>query len=126
MKVADVCSYEIDILPPDATAQQAAVAMGDLSARTLLIGTADTLAGIVTDRDLVIRLVARGLDPATTPVEAVMSTDVYSCRADADLDEVQAEMRSRQVRRAPVVDEAGRTIGLLEIIATAPAGNGPA
>jgi CBS domain-containing protein len=114
MKVADACNTDIDVLPRDATAQQAAAMMGDLSARALVVGSAEAPAGIVTDRDLLLRLVAHGMDPKATPVSEIMSTELYTCGPDDDLDTTLAEMARRQIRRAAVLDPEGRLVGLLE------------
>ena len=114
MKVADACNKDVDVLPPDATAQQAAAMMGDLSVRALVVGTAEAPAGIVTDRDLLLRLVAHGMDPKATPVHDIMSGELYACAPDDDLDTTLAEMAKRQIRRAAVIDTDGHLVGLLE------------
>jgi len=70
------------------------------------------LVGIVTDRDIVIRAVAAGQDPRSTPVSAVMSADPFTLQSDADADDAEKLMAERQVRRLPVV-ENGRLVGIV-------------
>jgi CBS domain-containing protein len=71
------------------------------------------LKGIVTDRDLVLKVVAEGRDPKTTPVEEVMTTEVATCRADDDADQAIELMQQHQVRRIPIVDGDGRLVGII-------------
>ena len=72
----------------------------------------DRPVGIVTDRDLALRAVAWSSDPKTTTVTEVMSAPVHTVEADAPLDKVIESMCSIGVRRVPVVDDAGRVVGL--------------
>jgi CBS domain-containing protein len=83
----------------------------DVGALPVLDG--EELAGMVTDRDIVIRAVAKGKDPRGMPVREVSTRDVVSVRADEDLSEALKLMASYQVRRLPVVDDANRLIGVL-------------
>jgi CBS domain-containing protein len=71
------------------------------------------LVGIVTDRDLVVKVVAgnRAVDTAT--VRDAMTANPWSCREDDDLDRAIATMAERQVRRLPVVDAEGRLVGIV-------------
>jgi CBS domain-containing protein len=70
------------------------------------------LVGVVTDRDIVVRAVGSGRGPDTT-VRDVMTKDPACCKADDDIDAVERIMSSRQVRRVPVVDQAGKTVGIV-------------
>lgn len=71
------------------------------------------LVGIVTDRDLVLKVVAMGLDPGTTRLADVMSTDLLTCRDSDDADKAIELMQENQVRRIPVVDDKGRLVGII-------------
>lgn len=71
------------------------------------------LAGIVTDRDLAIKVVAAGRDPQTTPVREVMTTNVITCRADDDIEAALDAMSTQQLRRIPVVDDGNMLIGII-------------
>lgn len=71
------------------------------------------LEGIVTDRDLAIKVVAEGLDPKSKRVQGVMTTDVVSCRPDDNVNEALALMEQHQVRRIPIVDSSDRLVGII-------------
>jgi CBS domain-containing protein len=73
----------------------------------------DQLAGMVTDRDIVIRAVAKGKDPRGMPVREVASRELVTVYADDDLANALQKMASEQVRRLPVVDEENRLVGVL-------------
>ena len=72
----------------------------------------DKLSGTVTDRDIAIRLVAEGKDPASTKVRQIASTDLVTVDLEQDLDEALRLMARHQVRRLPVVDESARLVGV--------------
>lgn len=71
------------------------------------------LVGIVTDRDLAIKVVADGLDPVTTRVSDVMTTDVVTCREDDKIDKALDAMSKHQLRRIPVVDTNNMLVGII-------------
>ena len=73
----------------------------------------DRLVGTLTDRDIAIRVVAEGKDPASTTVREVASTEVVTVKPEQDLDEALRLMAEHQVRRVPVVEEDGRLIGVV-------------
>lgn len=76
-------------------------------------GEAKELVGIVTDRDLVLKVVAEGLDPKSTRLEDIMSTDLLTCRAADNADKAIELMQEHQVRRIPVVDDRGWLVGII-------------
>ncbi len=71
------------------------------------------LIGIVTDRDLTLMVVAKGLDAKSTKVEAVMTRKVVTCRADDDLQKALDAMAEHQLRRIPVVDANNKIVGII-------------
>ena len=71
------------------------------------------LVGIVTDRDLAIKIVAAGRDPQTTPVSEVMTTNVITCRDDDDIETALDAMSTQQLRRIPVVDAGNMLLGII-------------
>ena len=72
-----------------------------------------TLVGIVTDRDLALKVVAEGRDPQTTKVEAVMTRKLVTCRADDDVENAMKAMAQYQLRRIPVVDDNNKLVGII-------------
>lgn len=71
------------------------------------------LIGIVTDRDLVLKVIAEGKDPQNTRVDEVMTRDPVRCTPADDLEDILETMARHQVRRIPVVDDENRVIGIL-------------
>lgn len=71
------------------------------------------LIGIVTDRDLALKVVGEGLDPKKTKVDKVMTTKVITCRADDDVQNAMQSMAQYQLRRIPVVDDQGMLVGII-------------
>ncbi|MNC90470.1 Hypoxic response protein 1 [compost metagenome] len=71
------------------------------------------LIGVVTDRDLAVRLVADGRDGNTTVRDVMSSKQIATCRPDEDLDRVMDTMAREQVRRIPIVDERGALVGIV-------------
>jgi CBS domain-containing protein len=71
------------------------------------------LVGMVTDRDLALKVVAVGLDPKTVIVEDVLTRGVVTCHADDDLDMALEAMSLHQLRRIPVVDHENRVVGII-------------
>ena len=71
------------------------------------------LVGIVTDRDIVVKVVAAGRNPEQTPVKEAMTPNPVSCKEDDDLDYALKLMKERQVRRMPIVDGSGRLTGII-------------
>jgi CBS domain-containing protein len=87
------------------------MATEDVGAIPVLDG--DRLVGMVTDRDIVIRVIARGKDPRGMTVREIATGDLVTLRADQDLSEALRLMAQHQVRRLPVVDDGDRLIGIV-------------
>ena len=71
------------------------------------------LTGILTDRDLAIKVVAEARDPKTTQVEEVMSEGLVTCRENDDVQSVLKLMEDNQIRRIPVVDQSNHLLGII-------------
>jgi CBS domain-containing protein len=74
---------------------------------------AKKLAGIVTDRDLALKVVAEGLDPKQTKIEEVMTTGVQTCGPDDDVSDVLQLMEQHHVRRVPIVNDQDCLVGII-------------
>ena len=81
----------------------------------LLVDNEDSkrLVGIVTDRDLALKVVAEGRDPQTTKVEEVMTRKLITCRPDDDVESAMKAMAQYQLRRIPVVDNDDKLVGII-------------
>ncbi|WP_374274343.1 CBS domain-containing protein [Brevundimonas sp.] len=114
MKVRDVMSKDVQVARPDDHVQEVAMRMQSGDFGFMPVADGDRLVGTVTDRDIVVRGVARGLDGSTRVAE-VMTHDVKSVRDDADLKSVLDTMGGRQIRRLPVVDKNERLVGVVSL-----------
>jgi CBS domain-containing protein len=89
--------------------------MGEIEVGALPVGSAERIEGVVTDRDILYRLVARGRDPARVTVREIMSRPVVSCRPTDGLREAMDLMAANHVRRLAVLSESGTVIGWLTL-----------
>ena len=113
MRVGEVMTREVEFVPADANVQDAATTMAEHDIGAVLVGARDRLEGILTDRDVLLRVVVGGADPRQTLVRDVMSPTLFNCGVDNAIDDALREMHERQVRRLPVTDEAGRVLGIV-------------
>ncbi len=122
MKVKELMTPNPTVCRPEDMASQAATLMKQEDCGAIPVVASGKLVGIITDRDIVIRAVAAGKDPRSTPVSAVMSADPVTLSPDADDDEAERLMAKSQVRRLPVV-ENGKLVGILVTAQLARRGN---
>jgi CBS domain-containing protein len=116
MKIQDVMTRDPSSVTPESPARDAARIMKEEDVGIVPVvddQSSRKLVGVITDRDLAIRIVAEERD-ASTLVRDVMSTsDLATCAPDEDLDEVMDAMAAEQVRRIPIVDERGSLVGIV-------------
>lgn len=116
MKCNEIMTKEPSCCVPTDTVFEAAQLMKSENVGSIpIVKDKDTnrLEGIVTDRDLAIKVVAEGLDPKSTRVQEVMTTGVVSCRPDDNVNEALALMEQHQVRRIPIVDSSDSLVGII-------------
>ena len=113
--VSDVMTRGVRSMRPDDNAQLAAQAMDELDVGVIPVCDGDRLVGMVTDRDITLRVVAQGRQPQQTQLRELMSADVQTCREDDDLEEAAMRMEQAQIRRLPVIDDGGRLVGMLSL-----------
>jgi signal-transduction protein with cAMP-binding, CBS, and nucleotidyltransferase domain len=106
MKISDLMTSPAIGIGPRTSIQEAALRMDALRVGSLLVCEEEQVCGIVTDRDLAVRALARGLAPQT-PVSEVMSAPVITVDADADLAVAYRAFRCNPVRRLPVLGRRG-------------------
>jgi CBS domain-containing protein len=124
-RVAEVMSREVRLASPEDTVQQATRLMREADTGVLPVGEADRLVGMLTDRDVALRLVADGKDPARTKVREVMTAEVRYVFEDEDLHRAAESMAAQQVRRLPVVNRSQRLVGMVSLGDLAAAGRTP-
>lgn len=99
----------------EATVLDAALRMNEERIGSLAIIQEGRLVGILTERDILTRVVAARRDPADCRVEEVMTTEVACCRAHTRLDEARGVMMHRRIRHLPVLNDAGSLLGMISI-----------
>ena len=116
MTVGRFCVREVDLADPDESVQVAANRMHSRVVGTLVVLDENKHPiGIITDRDLAIKVVGGGKDPFTTRVREVMTTRLRTVREETPLEEALGIMRAGPFRRLPVVDAQGKLVGLLTL-----------
>jgi CBS domain-containing protein len=111
--IQDVMTSNPCTIDADKPVSYAAKMMKDEGVGLAPVVEGNRLIGTLTDRDIVVRVVAEGGDPQTVLVREVASTDVVTVDPEQDLDEALKLMARHQVRRLPVVEENGRLVGVV-------------
>ena len=101
-------------VPHDSTVAAAVKDMNSHKVGATLVMDGGRLVGIFTERDVLSRVVAAGLDPTTTPMEQVMTRDPITVASTTTIEEVMALFTARRFRHLPVMDD-GRLMGLISI-----------
>ena len=114
MKISNVMTRDVQTVTPEQTAQEAAAFMLSADAGSIPVTDGDRLIGMITDRDIAVRGVAKGHGP-DTPVRELMSSGLICAREDDNVDEVASRMAEAQVRRLPVVDDQNRLCGIVSL-----------
>jgi CBS domain-containing protein len=112
-KVREVMTERPRCVMLETPISEAAQLMESEDVGSLPILEGEHLAGMITDRDIVIRAIAQGKDPRGMPVREVASRELVTVYAEDDLSTALKKMASEQVRRLPVVDEDNRLVGVL-------------
>ena len=114
MKVRECMTRNVQVASPKQSIRDAAKMMVECDAGVLPVGENDRLVGMITDRDIALRAVARNLPP-DTPVRDVMSKEVLYTFDDLDIGEVARNMAQQKVRRLPVVNRDKRLVGIISL-----------
>lgn len=114
-QISDIMTPSCEWVSPDCTLQDCAQKMKTLDCGFLPVGENDKLVGMVTDRDICIRAVAEGKDPASCCAKDVMTAKTYYCYDDQDAAEVCNNMSEIKVRRLPVVNREKRLVGIVSM-----------
>lgn len=114
MKVKDIMTGDITYINPDSNVVEAAQLMQKHNVGSIPVCDNNGLVGIVTDRDIVVRNIAHGKNPASTTVRDVMTGQVITATPDMEVDSATKMMAEKQIRRIPVV-ENNMIIGMLAL-----------
>lgn len=117
MKIGNVCTHQVVCTHRNATVAEAAQLMREFHVGTLVVteGEQDGIApvGLVTDRDIVVNVVAPGIAPEAVIVGEIMSPSLVTASEDDDVYETVQKMGFKGIRRLPVVDAEGRLVGIV-------------
>src|SRR5690606_20195943 len=111
----ELVSPKVEIALPDAAVAKVALKMRTSDVGFVPVCEDRRVIGVVTDRDIVVRGIAEGKDPAATPVSEIMTADPVCVSVDATLAEALELMRSHKIRRLPAVAVDGKIVGVLTL-----------
>ena len=114
MKVREIMTADVASAAPETTLEEIATMMREADTGAIPVVDDNALIGIVTDRDIVLRCVAEGKDPAECTAEDIVSENLETVEPDDDVEEAAQLMAHRQIRRLPVVQD-GRLVGMLSL-----------
>lgn len=115
MKVSEIMTHGIESVQASDTVLHAAERMKDLDIGSMAVFEKDSAVGILTDRDIAVRVVGQSLNPLHTSVGEVMTKDPAVCQEDNDLEQAAKIMENYKVRRLLVKDNEGKISGILTI-----------
>jgi len=115
MKVREIMTRNVTLVAPTDDLRSAAQLMEKNDFGMVPVGENDRLVGMLTDRDITVRAVARGLAPDQTKVRDVMTTDVKYVYDDESVADVSRNMSQLQVRRLPVLNREKRLVGIVSL-----------
>jgi CBS domain-containing protein len=114
MKISEIMTKDVETIRADQTAQDAARFMLKADAGSIPVIDGERLIGMITDRDIAVRGVAKGYGP-DTPIRELMTDDIICAQIGDDIEEVATKMSNAQVRRLPVIDENERLCGIVSL-----------
>jgi len=114
MKVSEVMTRDVQTIRPDQTAKEAASFMLSTDAGSIPVTEGEKLVGMITDRDIAIRGVAKGSGP-DTPVSELMTRDCVCAHEDDNVTDIASKMSKAQVRRLPVIDGNDKLCGIVSL-----------
>lgn len=115
MKLREVMTSQVEVISPGASVFEAAEKMDSLDIGALPVCEGEKLRGLVTDRDVAVRVVAKGLNPMQVRVGEVMNSPIIYAYDDAECDEAARLMEANQVRRLVVVNRQKRLVGMVSL-----------
>jgi CBS domain-containing protein len=114
MKVIEAMSRNVRVAEPNNSLKDVAKIMAEIGSGVVPVAENDRLVGMITDRDIALRAVARGKGPETL-VRDAMSPDVKYCYDHEDLTHIARNMSDQQIRRLPVVNKNKRLVGIISL-----------
>jgi len=115
MQLKEIMTSAVHTVVPGCSLVDAAKQMESCDIGWLPVSTGKKVVGIITDRDIAIRAIAKGLDSSRTKVEDVMTREVFSCRSDSSVSDVCNLMENKQVRRLVIKDGNDDLCGIVSL-----------
>jgi len=115
MQVSEIISRNVETIDPAATVREAAQRMRSMDVGSLPVCDGSHLLGMITDRDITIRAIADGRDPAQTAVRDAMTPSVEYVFEDDDVQRAAQIMQDKQIRRLPVVNREKKLVGIVAL-----------
>jgi len=115
MSLERFCRKPVVTVLPNQTVHDVALKMRGHHVGAVVVVEEDRPVGIVTDRDIVLRVILEARDPETTPVRHIMSRDLALVRDDEKIDDAVRSIREAGVRRLPIVDAKGKVVGMVTL-----------
>ncbi|MCD9148790.1 CBS domain-containing protein [Pseudophaeobacter flagellatus] len=115
MEVAAAMHQQADWASADTPVSEVAKIMQKNDIGAIPVGKDDKLIGMVTDRDIALRVVAEGRDPAKTTAEEIMTKGIVYCRTTETVEDTIHLMDQKKIRRLPVIDDDKRLVGMLSL-----------
>lgn len=115
MQISKAMHRTADWVSGDTPVSEVARMMEKDDVGAIPIGRDDKLIGMLTDRDIAVRVVGKGVDPAKTPAEEVMTKGIVWCRTTETVEDAIHLMDQKKIRRLPVIDENKRLVGMLSL-----------
>jgi CBS domain-containing protein len=115
MKVKDIMTTPVVTVAQDCPVRQVAALMRDQDIGALPVMKNGDLVGLMTDRDIVLKLIAAVDFESPKTARDVMTSDVRCCRPHQTIEEIAGLMGDHQIRRLPVIDDAGALVGMISI-----------
>lgn len=116
MLVKEVMKENAEVINCERSIEEAAKMMAKGNFGGIPVERNDKMIGMITDRDIVLRVVAEGKNPRSTRVLDCMSEGISYCFEDEDVEEVARKMSSVQVRRLPVVNRNKKLVGIVSLV----------
>ncbi len=115
MQVRDVMTKDVQVIHAATSVRDAARKMKELNVGILPVAEKQKIVGVLTDRDIVVRSTAEGLNPEKEMIGSLMSGNVIWCFEDEDIDSAIDKMKKAKIRRIPVVSRENELVGIISI-----------
>jgi CBS domain-containing protein len=113
--VKEIMTPYVESITPEETLQDAAIKMKDMNVGSIPVCVEGTLVGMLTDRDMVVRVLAEGRDYKEVTVSETMTPDIVYCLEDDDTKKATQIMADRQIRRLPVLSQEEKLVGIIAL-----------